>query len=86
MTRSGIEVLKNAWVASVRRAVECGFDVIEIHNAQYVNSPGLVVDFLTALPVATFCTLSVRQQATTVLMSMGVALRTAYVFQLKSWS
>ncbi len=34
MTKEDIEDLKKAWVASVKRAVECGFDVIEIHNAQ----------------------------------------------------
>ena len=33
MTRSDIENLKKAWAASVKRSLECGFDVIEIHNA-----------------------------------------------------
>ena len=34
MTLENIEELKKAWVASIKRAVACGFDVIEIHNAQ----------------------------------------------------
>lgn len=34
MTKQDIEEFKKSWVASVKRAVECGFDVIEIHNAQ----------------------------------------------------
>ena len=34
MTKDDIENVKKAWVASVKRAVACGFDVIEIHNAQ----------------------------------------------------
>lgn len=34
MTIEDIEALKKAWVASVKRAVACDFDVIEIHNAQ----------------------------------------------------
>ena len=33
MTKSDIENLKNAWVASVNRALTAGFDLIEIHNA-----------------------------------------------------
>nr|KAK5435724.1 NADH-dependent flavin oxidoreductase [Exophiala xenobiotica] len=33
MTKADIEVLKSAWVASVKRALVAGFDVIEIHNA-----------------------------------------------------
>lgn len=36
MTKDDIEHLKNSWVASVKRALTAGFDVIEIHNAQYV--------------------------------------------------
>lgn len=34
MTRNDIENFKTAWVASVKRALTAGFDVIEIHNAQ----------------------------------------------------
>lgn len=34
MTIDDIENVKKAFVASVKRAVACGFDVIEIHNAQ----------------------------------------------------
>ena len=34
MTTGDIENFKKAWLACVKRAVECGFDVIEIHNAQ----------------------------------------------------
>lgn len=34
MTKADIEEFKKAWVASVKRAVACGFDVVEIHNAQ----------------------------------------------------
>lgn len=34
MTIDDIESMKKAFVASVKRAVACGFDVIEIHNAQ----------------------------------------------------
>lgn len=34
MTKSDIENFKKAWVASVKRALKAGFDVIEIHNAQ----------------------------------------------------
>ena len=34
LSRDDIENLKQAWVASVKRAVSAGFDVIEIHNAQ----------------------------------------------------
>lgn len=33
MTKSDIEGVKAAWQAFVRRALECGFDVTEIHNA-----------------------------------------------------
>lgn len=33
MTKSDIEEFKKAWVASVKRALTAGFDVIEIHNA-----------------------------------------------------
>ncbi|MCJ1254212.1 hypothetical protein MMC24_002026 [Lignoscripta atroalba] len=33
MTKSDIENLKKAWVASVKRALTAGFDTIEIHNA-----------------------------------------------------
>ena len=33
MTKNDIENLKKAWVASVKRALACGFDVIEVHNA-----------------------------------------------------
>jgi 2,4-dienoyl-CoA reductase-like NADH-dependent reductase (Old Yellow Enzyme family) len=33
MTKDDIENFKNAWVASVKRALAAGFDVIEIHNA-----------------------------------------------------
>lgn len=33
MTKDDIENFKNAWVASVKRALAVGFDVIEIHNA-----------------------------------------------------
>ena len=36
MTKDDIEHFKKSWVASVKRAVAAGFDVIEIHNAQYV--------------------------------------------------
>lgn len=34
MSKDNIEELKKAWVASIKRAVACGFDAIEIHNAQ----------------------------------------------------
>ena len=34
MTTDDIEDVKKAFAASVKRAVACGFDVIEIHNAQ----------------------------------------------------
>ena len=33
MTKNDIEEVKKAWAASVKRTLECGFDVIEIHNA-----------------------------------------------------
>ncbi len=33
LTLADIESLKNSWAASIKRAVECKFDVIEIHNA-----------------------------------------------------
>ena len=33
MTKADIEKFKEAWVASVKRGVAAGFDVIEIHNA-----------------------------------------------------
>ena len=33
MTKSDIENLKKAWVASVKRALTAGFDLVEIHNA-----------------------------------------------------
>lgn len=36
MTKEDIEHVKSSWVAAVQRAVKIGFDVIEIHNAQYV--------------------------------------------------
>lgn len=34
LTKADIEELKKAFVASVKRALKAGFDVIEIHNAQ----------------------------------------------------
>lgn len=34
MSKSDIENFKDAWVASVKRALVAGFDLIEIHNAQ----------------------------------------------------
>ena len=34
MSKDDIENFKKAWVTSVKRALACGFDVIEIHNAQ----------------------------------------------------
>ena len=34
MTKKDIDQFKNSWVASVKRALTAGFDVIEIHNAQ----------------------------------------------------
>lgn len=40
MTKDDIEHLKTSWVAAVKRAVKIGFDVIEIHNAQYVVIAG----------------------------------------------
>ena len=33
MSKRNIEDLKKAWLASLKRAIACGFDVIEIHNA-----------------------------------------------------
>lgn len=36
MVKDDIEHFKSSWVAAVQRAVKIGFDVIEIHNAQYV--------------------------------------------------
>lgn len=33
MSKADIEDFKKAWVASVKRALAAGFDVIEIHNA-----------------------------------------------------
>lgn len=33
MTKEDIASLKRAWVGAVNRAVHCGFDVIEVHNA-----------------------------------------------------
>ena len=33
MTKADIEAFKQAWVATVKRALRAGFDVIEIHNA-----------------------------------------------------
>ena len=33
LSKNDIEELKKAWVASLKRAIVCGFDVIEIHNA-----------------------------------------------------
>ena len=33
LSKEDIESFKVAWVAGVKRAVECGFDVIEIHSA-----------------------------------------------------
>lgn len=35
MSKGDVEDYKNAWVAAVKRALVCKFDVIEIHNAQY---------------------------------------------------
>ena len=35
MTKEDIQHYKQSWVASVKRALTAGFDVIEIHNAQY---------------------------------------------------
>ena len=37
MSKDDIEEFKKAWVASVKRALACGFNAIEIHNAQYVK-------------------------------------------------
>lgn len=33
MSKGDIDGFKEAWVAGVKRALACGFDVIEIHNA-----------------------------------------------------
>lgn len=33
MTKSDIEDVKKAWVATVTRAITAGFDLVEIHNA-----------------------------------------------------
>ena len=33
LSKSNIEELKKAWLVSLKRAIACGFDVIEIHNA-----------------------------------------------------
>lgn len=33
LSKADIEDLKKAWGAAVKRALECGFDTIEIHNA-----------------------------------------------------
>lgn len=33
LSKEDIESFKVAWVAGVKRAVECGFDIIEIHSA-----------------------------------------------------
>lgn len=33
MTKADIEAFKSAWVASLKRALAAGFDVVEIHNA-----------------------------------------------------
>lgn len=45
MTKGDIEEFKKAWVASVKRALVAGFDVIEIHNAQYVIAEHHAFDF-----------------------------------------
>ena len=34
MTKKDIENFKDAWLAAVKRALKCGFDVVEVHNAQ----------------------------------------------------
>ena len=34
MSKEDIESFKKAWVAGVKRALACGFDTVEIHNAQ----------------------------------------------------
>lgn len=39
MSLSDIEDLKTAWVASLKRALTAGFDVIEIHNAHVRTHP-----------------------------------------------
>ena len=39
LSKADIEDLKKAWAAAVKRALECGFDTIEIHNA-HVCLPG----------------------------------------------
>jgi 2,4-dienoyl-CoA reductase-like NADH-dependent reductase (Old Yellow Enzyme family) len=36
MTLQDIEDFKAAFLAAVRRAVDCGFDIIEIHNGTHV--------------------------------------------------
>lgn len=33
LSKAGIEEVKKAWLACLERAIACGFDVIEIHNA-----------------------------------------------------
>jgi 2,4-dienoyl-CoA reductase-like NADH-dependent reductase (Old Yellow Enzyme family) len=45
ITKDDIESFKQAWGASVQRALAAGFDVIEIHNAQYGLS--LEADFIS---------------------------------------
>ncbi|KAL8868494.1 MAG: hypothetical protein Q9198_008159, partial [Flavoplaca austrocitrina] len=52
MTRDDIEHFKNAWVAAVQRAVTIGFDVIEIHNAQYVADPDPEVAYTLTMSIS----------------------------------
>jgi len=33
MTKADIEKLKNDWADTVKRAIDIGFDVLEVHNA-----------------------------------------------------
>ncbi|KAI4179901.1 MAG: hypothetical protein L6R41_007570 [Letrouitia leprolyta] len=46
MTKKDIDYLKTSWVAAVKRAVEIGFDVIEIHNAHFENRIRLTLEIV----------------------------------------
>ena len=80
MTKDDIENLKKAWVASLKRALTAGFDVIEIHNA-HVRPLNKGVHILIANEVlfrVTSCTPSYLPHQISVQMNMEEVLKTAF--------
>ena len=75
MTKSDIENVKKAWLATVERALVAGFDVIEIHNGKRGPALPFCVSIIeSSKHMATSSTLSSRRHRIIVRMStVGVS-------------